>query len=77
MAKRKERTTPEESRATADYYKLHARAVDDLIHASEENSPPVSEEELRKYRSGPKLRLADWLKAILIKICVYCKLLTI
>ena len=68
MAKRKERTTPEESRATADYYKLHARAVDDLIHASEENSPPVSEEELRKYRSGPKLRLADWLKAILIKI---------
>ncbi len=68
MAKRKERTTPEESRATSDYYKLHARAVDELIHASEENSPPVSEEELRKYRSGPKLRLADWLKAILIKI---------
>jgi hypothetical protein len=67
MAKRKGRTTPEESRATADYYKLHARAVDDLIHASEDNSPPVSEEELRKYRSGPKVTLSDTVKALLIK----------
>ena len=68
MAKQNKRTTPEESRAAADYYKLHARAVNDLINANEENSPQVSEEELRKYRSGPKLRLADWLKAILIKM---------
>lgn len=65
---RKRRTTPEESRTTADYYKLHTDAVRDLVDADESNSPAVSEEELQKYRSGPKLRLADWVKAILIKI---------
>ena len=68
MAKQNKRTTPEESRAAADYYKLHARAVNDLIQANEENSPQVSEEELQKYRSGPKLHLADWLKTILVKM---------
>ena len=67
MAK-KNKGNPGEGRAAADYYKLHARAVNDLINANEENSPPVSEEELRKYRSGPKLRLADWLKVVLIKM---------
>ena len=65
---RKKRTAPEESRATTDYYKLHTQAVDDLIHADETNSPEVSEEELQKYRSGPKFKLKDWAKAILIKI---------
>ena len=69
MASRnKKRAVPEENRTTADYYKLHTQAVDDLIHADETNSPEVSEEELRKYRSGPKIRLADWLKVILIKM---------
>jgi len=67
MAAKKNRTTPEENRATEEYYKLHTRAVDDLVHADESNSPEVSEEELRRYRSGPKLRLTDWVKAILIK----------
>jgi hypothetical protein len=47
--------TPEDSRTTADYYKLHTRAADDLANADESNSPVYSEEELRKYRSGPKL----------------------
>lgn len=65
---RKNRAAPEESRATADYYKLHTKAVSDLVDADESNSPAVSEEELLKYRSGPKLRLSDWAKAILIKI---------
>ncbi len=65
---RKKRAAPEESRATTDYYKLHTQAVDDLIHADETNSPEVSEEELQKYRSGPKFKLKDWAKAILIKI---------
>lgn len=67
MAKNK-RATPEESRTTADYYKLHTEAVGDLINADESNSPEVSEEELQKYRSGPRLRLTDWAKAILIKM---------
>lgn len=70
MASKKKQTAPEEKRAASDYYKLHARAVNDLITANEENSPVVSEEELAKYRSGPKLRLSDWLKAILVKMWV-------
>lgn len=68
MAPRKKQVTPEEKRAAADYYKLHARAVNDLITANEENSPAVSEEELAQYRSGPKLHVSDWLKAILTKM---------
>ena len=35
----------------------HAKAVDDLIHADVTNSPAVDPEELRKYRSGFKLKL--------------------
>lgn len=68
MASKKKQPAQEEKRAAADYYKLHARAVNDLITANEENSPAVSEEELAQYRSGPKLRLSDWLKAILVKM---------
>ena len=68
MAKEKNKTPQDEKRAAADYYRLHARAVNDLITANEENSPEVSEEELRQYRSGPKFKLADWLKALLLKI---------
>ena len=66
--KKNRRTTPEESRTTAEYYKLHTSAVRDLVDADESNSPEVSEEELLKYRSGPKIRLSDWVKAILIKM---------
>ena len=65
---KKKRTTPEESKTTAEYYKLHTSAVRDLVDANESNSPEVSEEELLKYRSGPKIRLSDWVKAILIKM---------
>ena len=66
--KKNRRITPEENRTTAEYYKLHTGAVRDLVEADESNSPEVSEEELLKYRSGPKLRLADWVKVILIKM---------
>ena len=45
----------------------HAKAVDDLIHADVTNSPAVDPDELRKYRSGFKLKLPPWLKAALIK----------
>lgn len=67
MASKKKQAAREEKRAAAEYYKLHARAVNDLITANEENSPVVSEEELAQYRSGPKLHVSDWLKAILVK----------
>lgn len=67
MAKRKDTRPPEDRRDAADYYRLNLKAVDDLVTADKSNSPQVSEAELRKYRSGPKLRLADWAKALLIK----------
>ena len=53
--------------ATASYYELKTRAVEDLVTANEENSPEVSRSELRKYHSGPSLKVADWVKAILLK----------
>ena len=69
MARKKNgRAAPEDSRTTAEYYKLHTQAVRDLAEADESNSPEVSQEELDKYRSGPKIRLRSWAKAILIKI---------
>lgn len=48
-------------------YRLHRQAIDDLATASPENSPPVSKAELRKYHAAPRLRIADWVKAILLK----------
>ena len=55
MAKEKnKKQSNEERKAAEDYYKLHSQAVKDLATANEENSPEVSEEELRKYRSGGK-----------------------
>ena len=66
--KRKTGADRDETRATADYYKLHTDAVNDLVNADESNSPEVPESELRRYRSGPRLRLTDWAKAILIKM---------
>ena len=51
----------------ANYYKLKTKAVKDLVEADESNSPEVSEEELNKYRSGPKLKVADWVKLLFLK----------
>lgn len=51
----------------SEYYRLHTQAVEDLVNADESNSPPVSEEELRAYRSGPKRKVADWVKMLFIK----------
>ena len=65
---RKRHAEKEESRAANEYYKLHTRAVDDLVNADESNSPAVPEEELQKYRSGPRIHLKDWVKVVLIKM---------
>ena len=64
----KEGRPQEAPEAERDYYKLKLQAVDDLVTASPENSPPVPKKELRKYHAGPKVKVADWIKAILIKI---------
>ena len=52
----------------SSWYKLKKQAVEDLATADEQNSPPVPAAELRKYHAGPKVRVADWVKAILIKV---------
>lgn len=65
--KKKDKQPPEERKTAGDYYKLHSSAVNDLVTANEENSPVVSEEELRKYRSGSKIRIGETAKALLVK----------
>ena len=65
--KRNDRPEKPEVEKQTDYYRLKTQAVDDLVTANEENSPPVSEEELRAYRSGPKMKVADWVKMLFIK----------
>ena len=64
---RRQNPRDDERRAAADYYKLNLKAVDDLVTADASNSPKVSEAELKKYRSGPKVTLSDTVKALLIK----------
>ena len=61
---------PEGEKDTSAYYQLKKQAVEDLATANEENSPPVPAAELRKYRSGPKIKMSDWVKAILIKLWI-------
>ena len=65
--KNKDWQTPEERKSAQDYYKLHSDAVNDLVSANEENSPVVSEAELRKYRSGSKIKLSETVKSLLVK----------
>lgn len=60
MSKKNRQKNTREDFKQADYYKLKTKAVDDLVSASPENSPLVSDAELRKYRSGPKLKIAEW-----------------
>ena len=65
MARKKQVREPE--RTAAEYYQLNTKAVDDLVSADVSNSPKVSQAELNKYRSGPKVHLSDWVKVILVK----------
>ncbi|MBQ2954167.1 MAG: hypothetical protein IJE07_11615 [Clostridia bacterium] len=67
MGKKKTAPARDEKRAAADYYRLNTQAVEDLVTADESNSPPVSEEELYRYRSGGKKKMPRWLKIVLIK----------
>lgn len=59
--------SPEQLREISDYYKLNTKAVEDLANATAENSPKVSQEELKKYRSKSGIHLPKWLKAVLLK----------
>lgn len=68
MAKKKKAPAGDREKPLAQYYELHTGAIDDLVTADRDNSPQVSPEELKKYRSGPKITLSDRVKAVLIKI---------
>ena len=65
--KRNNQNQKPEIEKQTDYYRLKTDAVNDLVTANEENSPAVSQEELRAYRSGPKMKVADWVKMLFIK----------
>lgn len=65
--KNKNKNPQRESFDPSQYYELKTKAVDDLVTADESNSPEVSEKELMKYRSGPKIRIAEWVKFLFIK----------
>lgn len=67
MAKSKKAPPRDETRAAAEYYKLNKKAVEDLVTADASNSPEVSEAEIRKYQSGPKIKMSGWLKIVLLK----------
>ncbi len=71
MSRKGKRGGPEPGRdraeTSASYYRLNTRAVEDLAGANEENSPPVSPEEIRKYTSRSRLKVADWVKLLLVK----------
>lgn len=68
MAKKEPAAAPTEGKAATEYYRLNVQAVEDLVTADAENSPEVSPEELRRYQSGPKVKVADWVKILLIKL---------
>ena len=68
MSKRKKKGSPKaEIERQVNYYELKTKAVDDLVTADESNSPVVSREELLRYKSGPKMQVADWIKLLFIK----------
>ena len=64
MAKPRDKS-PEALRELSDYYKLNTQCVEDLVTANQENSPPVSKEELGQYRSVSGFHLSRCLKAVL------------
>ena len=64
---REKKPEQEAEKDLSEYYRLKTKAVDDLVSADVTNSPKVSREELNKYRSGPKVRVAHPVKVILLK----------
>lgn len=62
MAKKGKKHTEKNA---ADYYKLKTGAVDKLVDSS--NAPVVSDKELKKFKSGGKLKIPNWIKIVFIK----------
>ncbi len=66
MNRKKKQAKPDIEKET-DYYDLKKDAINALAEADESNSPEVSKEELKKYRSASGIHLPGWLTAYLIK----------
>lgn len=63
MAKKDKNKSVEKN--AADYYKLKTGAVENLVDTS--NAPVVPESEIKKFKSGGKIRIPDWLKVVFLK----------
>ncbi len=48
-------------------YRLHSKAVDDLVEANVDNSPQVPEEILKEYKKDVLSKIPVWIKALFIK----------
>ena len=68
MALKKKQPPREPDKSALEYYKLNVTAVEDLVTADVTNSPKVDKKELRKYQSGPRINVADWVKAVFLKV---------
>lgn len=68
MALKKKQPPREPDKSASEYYKLNVTAVEDLVTADVTNSPKVDKKELRKYQSGPRINVADWVKAVFLKV---------
>lgn len=67
MSRKKEPAQPRREADSSAYYRLNTKAVDDLVNANRENSPKVSEEELKKYGAKKKSRIPSWFKILFMK----------
>lgn len=65
MAKKAPKKNPEEK--VEEYYDLKTQAVDDLVNADESNSPPVSDEERKRYGANVKTGIPRVVKLCFIK----------
>lgn len=56
---------PEKQPNTASYYDLKTESIEKLVNAK--NAPPVSDVEIRKYKSRKGISIPSWLKIVFIK----------
>lgn len=65
MSKKRKQSEQPAKKGAENYYKLNTGAVDKLVNAKD--APEVSDEEIRKYKSGGKFRIPSWLKILFVK----------
>lgn len=65
MSKKRKQPQQTEKKGVENYYDLKTDAVEKLVNAKD--APEVSEAEIRKYKSGGKLRIPSWLKILFVK----------